>query len=152
MIPMMMWEMEKFEWLEKGKFLDVFSFAQCIPGPIAFNTALLLGKKIAGILGAFVAGVAVIIPPFFAIVGVASIVRLFSHSVYISNFLKGCYMAIVGLLGNILWRLVKRQKWSVYKTLVVAAAAVLLYLKGSFLIAILISAFVLLYMEEAKLR
>ncbi len=150
MIPMMMWEMEKFSWLKKDKFLDVFSFAQCIPGPIAFNTALLLGKRIAGISGAFAAGIAVIIPPFFAIVGVTSIVRLFSDNVYIGRFLKGCYMAIVGLLVNILWHLVKRQKWSVYKTLVVVATAVLLYLKGSFLIVILISAFILLYIKEAK--
>ncbi|MDK2786733.1 MAG: chromate transporter [Thermotoga sp.] len=148
MIPVMKWELEKSGLLTEKEFFRIVSTAQVIPGPIAFNTAILVGRKLSGLPGAVASGVAVVLPPFFAIVAVAEIIRSFSGISYVRSFLRGAYVAIVGLVGSVLFRLVKNQRWDLYRIFLVTLSALFLIFWRSFVIPMIVLLAFLLYLKE----
>lgn len=145
MVPVMKWELERAKLLEEEEFLKILSVAQAIPGPIAFNTAVLVGKRLKGVAGAVISGLAVVLPPFFAIVLVAEFVNTFRESVALRGFLNGVYAAVVGLVASVLYQFVKSQKWSLRKTIILATAAAVLFIKSSLVVPVVILLLVLLY-------
>lgn len=147
MVAVMQWEAKKLKWASEEEFYKDLSLAQAIPGPIAFNTAVLLGKRVAGPLGSLTAGIAVVLPPFFAIVAVASILRPHLNSIYVQAFLKGCYAAVIGLVFNVLYDLLRRQRWSAYNILIVSVGTILLLYKSAFLIPVFLGTIALLYLR-----
>ena len=54
-------------WIDEEEMLDLVAIAQSAPGAIAVNGAIVVGYKLAGILGAFVAIFGTVIPPFVII-------------------------------------------------------------------------------------
>ena len=52
---------DELHWMEEDEMLDLIAIAQSAPGAIAVNGAIVVGYKLAGILGAMVAIVATII-------------------------------------------------------------------------------------------
>ncbi|MFN3284565.1 MAG: chromate transporter [Pseudothermotoga sp.] len=150
MIPVMQWEAKRLGWFSEDVFYKTLSLAQSIPGPIAFTTAVLVGKRVAGIFGAFLAGLAVVLPPFFAIVGVASLIKPFSNNIYMQGFLKGCYAAVIGLVFNVLYGLLKRQKWDLFRSGVVLISILLLIIDASLLIPVFLGVIGILYLRGVK--
>ncbi|MGB9789735.1 MAG: chromate transporter [Thermotoga caldifontis] len=148
MVPVIQWEVERLGWMKKEEFLVLLSAAQSMPGPIAFNTAVLAGKRVAGVLGAILAGVAIALPPFFAIVAVASALKPFLNNTYVRAFLLGVYAAVVGLVFNVLLGLLKRQRWGVLKVVVVTLGVVLLMVSKNLLYAVFVVSIVVLYLWE----
>ncbi|WP_448523291.1 chromate transporter [Pseudothermotoga sp.] len=145
MVPVMQWEAEKLGWMKKEEFLNLLSVAQSIPGPIAFNTAMLVGKKVAGVFGAIFSGVAIALPPFFAIVAVAGLLRPFLHNIYVRAFLLGVYAAVAGLVLNVLLSLLKRQRWALLRTVIVGVGVALLLVSRSALYVVFAASIWLLY-------
>lgn len=150
MVPVMQWEAKKLGWVTEDEFYKDLSLAQSIPGPIAFNTAVMVGKRVAGVFGAFLAGLAIVLPPFFAIVAVASLIKPFASNIYVQGFLKGCYAAVVGLVFNVFYGLLKRQKWDVFGLAVVLTGVILLVLNSSLLIPVFLGVVGILYLKGAK--
>nr|WP_101510455.1 chromate transporter [Thermotoga sp. KOL6] len=148
MIPVMKWELEKSGLLTEREFFRIVGTAQVIPGPIAFNTAVLVGRRLSGLPGAVASGTAVILPPFFAIILVAEILRSLSGNVYVQGFLKGAYVAIVGLVGSVLFRLVRNQRWNFLRITLVSLSIILLILNSSLVILVVILLAFALYMRE----
>ena len=65
MIPLIQHEViHKRRWIEERDFLDLLTLAQTAPGPIALNTAVFVGYKRRGYLGALSAILGVIVPSF----------------------------------------------------------------------------------------
>jgi len=54
---------DKLAWIEETEMLDLIAIAQSAPGPIAVNTSILVGYKIAGVAGALVTLLGTILPP-----------------------------------------------------------------------------------------
>ena len=68
MIPLIEREViEKKRWIEKKDFLDMLVLAQSAPGPIAVNTAVFVGYKTAGVMGAIMATLGTVLPSFIII-------------------------------------------------------------------------------------
>lgn len=65
MIPLIEREMiDRRGWIARGDFLELLTLAQSAPGPIALNSAVFVGYKIAGYRGAFSAVAGVVLPSF----------------------------------------------------------------------------------------
>ncbi len=54
---------EKLAWIEEREMLDLIAIAQSSPGPIAVNTSILIGYKIARVPGALVTLLGTVLPP-----------------------------------------------------------------------------------------
>lgn len=145
MVPVMQWEIDKLGWMKKEEFLTILSAAQSVPGPIAFNTAVLVGKKVAGPFGSILSGIAIALPPFIAIVAVASALKPFLNNVYVKAFLMGTYAAVVGLVFNTLLGLIKRQRWGLLKIVVVGLGVSLLLFNRNAVFAVFVVSILILY-------
>jgi chromate transporter len=54
---------DKYGWIEEQEMLDLIAIAQSAPGVIAVNTSILIGYKIAGVIGALVTLFGTVLPP-----------------------------------------------------------------------------------------
>lgn len=54
---------DKLAWIEENEMLDLIAIAQSAPGPIAVNTSILVGYKVAKVAGALVTLLGTILPP-----------------------------------------------------------------------------------------
>ena len=57
---------DRYHWIEEEEMLDMTAIAQSAPGPIAVNGAIVVGYKIAGLLGVLVSVIGTILPPFIS--------------------------------------------------------------------------------------
>ena len=63
---------DEYKWIDEKEMLDLIAIAQASPGAIAVNGAIITGYKICGVLGAVVAVLATILPPFIIIAAVSA--------------------------------------------------------------------------------
>lgn len=98
-IPLLRYEVViRRQWITEQEFIDIIAIAESTPGPIAINSATYIGYKVAGIVGAFLATFAVVLPAFVTMLSVSTIlIRYYDH--YIARgILNGIRGAILGLL------------------------------------------------------
>lgn len=101
MIPLIRDEfVERQGWIDDKDITDVLAIAQSLPGVIAVNSATFLGYRLAGIMGALVCTIGVVLPSFLIIFAIA---MLFASSgldsnTYILKFFAGVNAAITVLL------------------------------------------------------
>lgn len=81
-------------WITKEEFVDILVVSQSLPGALSINTSIFLGYKIAGLLGAIVALLAVILPSFFIILIIAVFFMQFRDNYYVNASFKGITAAV----------------------------------------------------------
>ncbi|WP_071142425.1 chromate transporter [Acidaminococcus timonensis] len=78
---------EEKQWITQDEMLDITVLAESTPGPIAINCATFTGYKQAGLVGAVVATLGIVIPPFLVIwLGYPFLQELLSWKVLASAF------------------------------------------------------------------
>lgn len=127
MVPVIGREVTAKGWLEEKEFYDLFALAQSFPGPIALNTALIVGRRTAGIAGFCLALAGILVPPFAAILLAAVLLEGFGDLAPVRGFLGGAAAVIPGLVGALLWRMIRTRTWTVWRGVctICAAAAVI---------------------------
>lgn len=75
-------------------------------------------------------------------------IRTLSGISYVRSFLRGAYASIIGLVGSVLYRLVKNQRWDLYRAVMIGVAVFVLLLNGSLVIPVVILLVLLLYLKE----
>ena len=75
---------DECHWIEEKEMLDLVAIAQSAPGAIAVNGAIVVGYKLAGIIGVLVATVATVIPPFIIISVISVFYTLFRENRFIA--------------------------------------------------------------------
>ncbi|CAN7610147.1 chromate transporter [Paenibacillus sp. LjRoot153] len=87
MIPVIQFEVEQHQWLTLDEFHHVIALAGTSPGPIATNSATLIGYETAGIPGAILATLGMVLPSLVVIILVATFLfRWHSHQWFKSSF------------------------------------------------------------------
>ena len=64
---------DDFGWLTEKETLDLVAIAQSMPGVVAVNSAIILGYRMAGLMGSLVAATATVLPPLL----ILSIISVF---------------------------------------------------------------------------
>jgi chromate transporter len=129
MIPLIQREViEKNKWLKKEDFLDMLVLAQSAPGPIAVNTAVFVGYKTAGTMGAIMAALGTVLPSFIVILLLALFFVEARENRYVDAAFRAMRPAVVALIVAPLMGLVKGMKW--YLMAVAAAVAVAVWYFG----------------------
>ena len=89
---------ENRKWIEKDEFESMVAIAESTPGPVAINCATYIGYRVAGILGAIVATVAVCIPSFFIIYLISLFFDAFMAFTIVQYAFKGIQVGIIFLI------------------------------------------------------
>lgn len=87
-------------WLNMRQFADVITISQMTPGPIALNAATFVGTSIAGLPGAVVATIGVIVPSFIIVLGLSYIYYKYRQLTAMQAVLKGLRPAVVALIAT----------------------------------------------------
>jgi len=131
MIPVIESALERRGWMATKDFYELFSLAQSVPGPLAINTALVVGKTLKGSGGGAAAFLGVLIPPFFSIIIVAELFSMMSSSPYVQGFFDGSYGTVLGLVAATLVKMLRHKKWAIPEiVLAVLAAAGFYFFRG----------------------
>ena len=129
MIPLIQREViEKRKWINERDFLDMLVLAQSTPGPIAVNTAVFVGYKTAGTLGAISATLGTVMPSFIVILLLALFFAEVRENRYVDAAFRAMRPAVVALIVAPLIGLVKGMKW--YLMAVSAAVAMAVWYFG----------------------
>lgn len=142
MIPLIEKEIvDKKGWIDKDDFLDMLALAQSSPGPIAVNTAIFVGYKVAGFPGSIIAVFGSIITVFLIMVVIALYFIGVKDNPIVERVFKGIRPAVVALIAAPVIRMGKNAKIN-RKTIIIPLAAVvfIVFFKISAIYVILISA------------
>lgn len=125
MIPLIQREViERQRWIDNKDFLDMLVLAQSTPGPIAVNTAVFVGYKTRGVLGALAATLGTILPSFIIILLLAIFFAEVRENRYVDAAFRAMRPAVVALIVAPLMGLVKGMKWYLVAVAGVVAMAV----------------------------
>lgn len=99
MLPAMREELvEKRKWVTDEEMMDTVAAMQSMPGIIACNIGVLLGYRVAGVAGAFCALAGAVLPPFLAIVVLASLVAKIRTHEAVSHLFLGVRAGVAALI------------------------------------------------------
>ncbi|MDR3539766.1 MAG: chromate transporter [Desulfosporosinus sp.] len=98
MLPLLQTEMQDHHWLSVSQLTDSIAVSAMAPGPIATNTAAIVGFKIDGVWGAVVASLAITIPSLLLILLVGKLLAKFQEHPNFKAAFYGLRPAIVGVI------------------------------------------------------
>ena len=96
---------DQYHWIEENEMLDLVAIAQSSPGAIAVNGAIVVGYKLAGMLGAVVAIIATIIPPFVVISVISVFYAAFRDNFLVSKMLEGMQAGVGAVIASVVWQM-----------------------------------------------
>ncbi len=98
-IPIMKNELtEKRNWLSDDEICDYYCIAQCLPGIIAINMAILVGYKLMKLKGALMSVFAMSLSPFVSIVVVAKLLSAIVRIPFIEGLFWGVNLSVIVLI------------------------------------------------------
>lgn len=125
-------------WMSQEEVMDNYALAQSIPGVIAVNTALLMGHRLAGVFGAFMAGLGVIIPSIVVIIGVSHFFARLIHSQGVAHVFQGVRACVVVLIVVATEKFARRSVKNRWFGLIALAAFLLSALTNMHVIVIML--------------
>lgn len=114
---------DEYHWINDKDALDMVAIAQSMPGVVAVNSAIILGYRMAGILGTLVALVATVLPCLITLSVISYCYDFFIQNAYIRMVLKGMQCGATALIVNVgIDLLVKQCKKKLVLPLLIIAA------------------------------
>ena len=98
---------EQRGWLTEGEMLDMTALAQSAPGPIAVNTAILVGWHLAGLWGMLVAVLGCILPPMLILSVITLCYTAFIQNPYVALVLRGMQAGVAAVVLRVALSLIR---------------------------------------------
>jgi chromate transporter len=92
---------EKRRWLPPSDLMSGVALAQVLPGVNITNLAIYVGQRMHGIRGATVSLIALLVVPFFAVIGIASVYSTIDAIPWVHDFMAGVASSAVGLVLSV---------------------------------------------------
>lgn len=92
---------EKRGWLTEEEIQDITVVAQSAPGPVAVNSAIMIGYKMRGIAGIAAASAGIACPPLIILTLISVFYTQFKESVVISSILLGMRAGVAAIVMDV---------------------------------------------------
>lgn len=116
----------KKNWLTEDDFLAALSVSEALPGLNAANMSIIVGDRLRGIPGAFIAFLGMTLPGALFILALAVIYASHHDNPWVEKALIGVGAASVGLLASIALQLGKKQFSHALDLVVIAVTVVMI--------------------------
>ena len=132
---------EELKWLDEDEMLDVTAITQSCPGPLPVNASVIIGYRMAGVVGSLTAILGTIIPPMVIISIISLFYNQFRTNPYIAVALQVMragvaaviFDVVINLAGNVI-----KTKRILYITMMVIAFAATYFLDVSAMVVIIV--------------
>lgn len=112
---------EELKWLEEDEMLDVTAITQSAPGPLPVNASVIIGYRMAGVLGSLTAILGTILPPMIIISIISVFYEQFRTNPYIAVALQVMRAGVAAVIFDVVINLAK----NVLKTKIVLYIAMM---------------------------
>ena len=120
---------ERKQWITHDEMMNVTVIAESTPGPIAINCATFTGYKKAGLIGALVATLGIVVPSFVVIYLISMFLDNFLELTIIANAFKGIKIAVgILILDAAVTMIKKMQKKKLPRTIMLCSCVVMLFI------------------------
>ena len=97
-IPLIRDVVISYGWLSDETLTYMIAVSESTPGPIMVNLATYVGSNQAGLLGAMVATLAVVLPSFLIILLVTALMKTALKNKYVQAILRGLKPCVIGIV------------------------------------------------------
>ena len=97
-IPLIRDVVRSYGWLSDETLTYMIAVSESTPGPIMVNLATYVGSSQAGILGAAIATLAVVLPSFIIILLVTALLKTALKNKYVQAVLRGLKPCVIGVV------------------------------------------------------
>ena len=101
---------EKKKWISHDEMMDITVIAESTPGPIAINCATFVGYKRAGIRGAVIATIGMVVPSFLIILLISTFLENFLEITMIANAFQGIKIGVGFLIFDAAITMIKKMQ------------------------------------------
>jgi len=132
---------ERYRLMDKERSLEYYALGQSLPGVLTLNTAVMIGRELAGIAGAFAAAAGVILPAFAGMLFVAACYNLIMRFPVITKAVSGIRAGAVAIIASNAAEIIKRNSGAFDWIVLALVFGLILFLDVNILIAILLAGF-----------
>lgn len=136
---------DELHWIDENEMMDMTALAQSSPGAIAVNASILVGWKVGGLLGMFVAVIATIIPPITILSIISFFYAAFASNLYVAAALKAMQAGVAAVIIDVVLSLgsaVLKKRSILYMAIMVLAFVATFFFKVNVIYVILGAAFI----------
>ena len=132
---------DDYGWITEKEMLNFVAIAQSSPGAIAVNGAIVVGFKLAGILGLIISVLGTVIPPFIITSIISLSYELFRTNVWISLMLEGMQSGVAAVVAAVSYQMAlgilrKRNKMLIGMMIVAFIASAVFQINVMYIILI----------------
>ena len=88
-------------WIGEEEMMDLIAIAQSSPGAIAVNAAVMLGYRVAGVLGALICVAGTVLPPMGIISAVSVFYAQFRESPLVDAAMSGMLVGVAAVITDV---------------------------------------------------
>ena len=122
---------DELNWIDEDEMIDLIALAQSTPGVMTANTALLVGYKVRGPIGAFLAVLGVALPPLITVSIISVFYNALRQNAIVSAVLKGMQAGACAVISDVVFQLFSKEikgERVLIKTVIMAGAFIATYL------------------------
>lgn len=98
---------DEYHWIDEEEMLDLVAIAQSSPGAMAVNGAIVVGYKIAGMIGVIISVIATILPPFISITIISYFYSIFQSNQIVKLLLEGMQVGVGAVIAAVVYDMAK---------------------------------------------
>jgi len=92
---------DEYKWIEEKEMLDLAAIAQSAPGAIAVNAAIIVGYRLAGVLGTMITILGTVLPPLIILSSISVAYTAFRDSLIIQYILRGMQAGVAAVIIDV---------------------------------------------------
>jgi chromate transporter len=135
------------KWINESDFHGAFSLIKAMPGPVAFMTAVFLGRHRGGLLGGFLAAIALVTPSAFLMVLFSYFFKSLMHLSSTEMIMLGMQLCALGVILGSLKGMIKNNNKNIYFWLLIIISGIINFFFPSLepLIILMMGLLIILY-------
>lgn len=102
-LPFLQQMADKYPWLTSQMLADMIAVSESTPGPLGINMATYSGYVAAGIPGALVATLSLVLPSLIIIMVIARMLQRYKENALVQSAFSGLRPAVAGLIAAAGW-------------------------------------------------
>lgn len=111
---------DRLGWLDEDEMLNLITLAQSSPGAVAVNTSMLVGRRMAGLLGMLVATLGTVLPPLITLSVISLFYTAFRDNIVVNAVLKGMQTGVAAVIADVVASLGAKEIKQVISALIMA--------------------------------